>query len=171
MDSQTRNRLLYDAAKQARNMEFIALLQQEPDALNVMTPFGSWLHVAATVGNDELVRYLVNRGLDPSIKGGTHKGGAINLAASNGHLKVVQYLLSCGAQVDTSEPERNPLFAAIYGGHADVAMCLLDSGIDASIKYSGQSMKEMDAVAFAKERGQLEIAEVIERHLANRGTH
>lgn len=165
MDTQVRNRLLYEAAKQAKNVEFIALLQAEPDALHAMTPFGSWLHVAATVGNDELIRYLVEKGLDPSVRGGTFKGGAINLAASNGHLNVVQYLLSSGAEVDTSEPERNPLFAAIHGGHADIVQCLLDSGIDASIKYSGQSMNEMDAVAFAKERGQLGIADLIERHL------
>ena len=60
-----------------------------------------------------------------------------------------------------SEPERNPLFGAIYGGHTAIAKLLIDSGIDTTVKYSGESMHEMDALAFAHEWGRSDIAELL----------
>jgi uncharacterized protein len=83
----------------------------------------------------------------------------VDHAASHGHIEVVQYLLGQGAQLDTSEPERNPLFSAIYGGHTAVAEVLIDHGIDTTIKYSGEHMQDMDALAFAREWGRTEIVE------------
>lgn len=165
MDSQERNVKMYHAAREGRDDEFKTLLTEAPEALDVMTPFGSWLHVAAISGTLSLVKYLVSRGIDPSIRGGTFRGGAINLAASNGRLDVVSYLISCGAELDVSEPERNPLFAAVYGGHLAIARLLLDSGIDASVRYTGDSMTDMDAIAFARERGQFQIAAMLEAEL------
>jgi len=60
--------------------------------------------------------------------------------------------------LDTSEPQRNPLFAAIYGGHLAVAQLLVERGIDTSVKYNGDSMKGMDAYEFALEGGHFGIA-------------
>ncbi len=162
MDARERNLKMYQAARLGRDHEFKALLEEAPESLNSMTPFGTWLHVAATSGTLALVRYLVEKGLDPNAKGGTFGGGAINLAASTGRLDVVRYLASCGAELDTSEPERNPLFAAVLAGHAEIVRFLLDSGIDAQVRYTGTSMKDMDAAAFARERGQLAIAALLE---------
>jgi len=53
------------------------------------------------------------------------------------------------------------LFAAIYGGHMDIVRFLIESGVDAHVKYTGEFMKNMDAVAFAREQGQIEIAELL----------
>lgn len=69
--------------------------------------------------------------------------------------------MSRGAELDISEPDRNPLFAAIYGGHKDIVKFLLDSGIYASVRYTGDNIKNMDAYDFAIERGQKEIAEML----------
>ncbi len=123
-----------------------------------MTPFGSWLHVAADFGNLELVKALVALGADVNQRGGTFGGTPINLAASKGHKEVLEFLLGCGAELDESEPERNPLFSAIYGGHIEIVRLLLDAGINHRISYTGESMKNMDALAFARERGQSDIA-------------
>lgn len=38
--------------------------------------------------------------------------------------------MGCGAELDISEPERNPLFAAIYGGHKLIDDILLSRGVD-----------------------------------------
>lgn len=129
--------------------------------LNMITPFGSWLHVACMEGKYEIVKLLVQLGLDINIEAGAFNAGAINRAASEGHYDIVKYLLTCGAIMDISEPDRNPLFAAIYGGHKDIVKLLLDSGIDASARYTGDYMKNMDAYDFAIERGQKEIAEML----------
>ncbi len=76
-------------------------------------------------------------------------------------MDVVRVLLELGAKFDVSEPERNPLFGAIYGGHAQVAKLLIDSGIDTTVKYSGKNMTNMDALAFARQFGRAEIVQLL----------
>lgn len=71
------------------------------------------------------------------------------------------------AEIDVSEPERNPLFGAICAANKEIVNLLLDAGMDTSIKYTGQNMKDMSAYEFAKERGQLEIADLIVARTSN----
>jgi len=108
-----------------------------------------------------MVRHLVGLGIDINRRGGTFGGSPINEAASEGHLDVVRYLLEVGAELDISDPVRNPLFGAIYGGHIDIVKLLVEKGIDAHVKYTGESMINMDALAFARERGQTDIAALL----------
>jgi ankyrin repeat protein len=159
MDSQTQeaHRSIRSAIQGGRTAEALALLEDE-SRLRMMTPFGSWIHVAAKVGNLEIVKALVDLGLDVNQRGGTFGGAAIKLAASYGHLEVVRFLLQAGSELDVSEPERNPLFGAIHGGHIDIVRFLVEAGIDYRVRYTGSSMQEMDALAFARERGQTDIA-------------
>jgi ankyrin repeat protein len=129
--------------------------------LDILTPFGTWLHVASAHGQLEIVKLLLNLGIDININGGISGGGPLNEAASEGHIEIVKYLLSNGAKLDVTEPEKNPLFSAIHGGHVAIAKLLIDKGIDTHVKYSGSSMTNMDALAFARERGQDEIAKML----------
>ncbi len=71
-----------------------------------MTPFGTWLHVAAKTGNVEMVECLLSLGADVNAIGGAFGGTAVNLAAGYGNSKVVEVLLAAGATLDVSEPER-----------------------------------------------------------------
>jgi ankyrin repeat protein len=123
------------------------------------TPFGPWLHVAASFGNLEVVKRLIAAGVEVNRRGGTFEGNALNHAASGGHTEVVRYLLDCGSELDVSEPERNPLFSAIYGGHMEVVKLLLDRGLDPHVTYhSPRRGGNMDALSFARERGRTPIA-------------
>ncbi|WP_457337782.1 ankyrin repeat domain-containing protein [Rhizobacter sp. P5_C2] len=163
MDTRLRNRGLVDAVEGGDIERFAALIGGDESLLHMATPYGTWLHVAAAAGRLNMVKYLVRQGFDPNARGGVFGGGPINVAAAYGHVEVVEYLLAEGAQMDVSEPERNPLFSAIYGGHNNVVLLLLKKGIDASVKYSGDSMSDMDALAFARERGRTDIAEILAR--------
>ncbi|NBJ71365.1 MULTISPECIES: ankyrin repeat domain-containing protein [Clostridia] len=144
------------------------LLKEEPEMLTWVTPFGTWLHIAAAHGELEIVEYLNKAGLDVNSEGGTFSTNALERAASKGHLDIVQYLINKNIEMDISEPDRNPLFAAIYGGNLEIVKLLVENGIDISIKYSGENMKDMDAYAFAVERGQTEIAEYLKQKLDER---
>lgn len=137
------------------------MLAAYPAMIALDTPFGSWLHVAAEFGRTEVIAHLLHLGADINRRGGTDDGAAINVAASDGHLEVVRQLLDAGAELDTSEPERNPLFAAILDGHTEIVQLLIERGIDYRVSYSGESMKNMDAEAFAREQGQTEIADYL----------
>jgi len=161
VDSRTKNREMIEATKKGDIQRVIAIADADSQFLTMMTPFGTWLHVAASAGQLEIVKYHIARGLNPNERGGTFWGGALNLAAAAGHVEVADYILSCGAEIDVSEPERNPLFAAIYGGHKEIVQLLLQKGVDVHIRYSGENMHDMDAMAFARARGQSAIAEIL----------
>ncbi|MGG1943006.1 ankyrin repeat domain-containing protein [Paenibacillus polymyxa] len=139
------------------------LLEKEPEMLTWMTPFGTWLHVAAAYGHLEIIEYLINAGIDINAQGGTFSTNALERAATKGHLNIAEYLINQNVEIDTNEPDRNPLLAAIYGGHFE--RLLVENNIDVSIKYSGDNMKDMDAYAFAIERGQTEIAEYLKQKM------
>ncbi|MGG6359612.1 ankyrin repeat domain-containing protein [Peribacillus frigoritolerans] len=141
------------------------LLEKEPEMLTWVTPFGTWLHIAAAHGHLEMIKYLINAGIDTNAQGGTFSTNALERAATKGHLDIAEYLINQNVEIDTSEPDRNPLFAAIYGVHFEIVKLLVENNIDITIKYSGANMKDMDAHAFAIDRGQTEIADYLKEKL------
>lgn len=137
------------------------IISKENNSLEMSTPFGTWLHIAASKGKLEVVKKFIELGINMNKKGGTFNGTAIERAASEGYIEIVKYLISCGAELDTSEPEGNPLFSAIQGGHLEIVKLLIESGINTTIKYTGENMNNMDALAFAIEQGQEEIVKLL----------
>jgi len=162
MDSKQIAKEIRLAIKKGDIEKVVELIGSNAKHLNIMTPFGTWLHVAASKGELDIVKKLIGLGANVNVLGGVYGGGALNEAASAGHIDIVRYLLSCGADMDVSDPERNPLFGAISNGHVDIAELLIESGIDTNATYSGESMKEVDALTFAKEQGQKAIVKLLE---------
>jgi len=115
-----------------------------------------------------MIKFLVESGMDINRNEGLPKSAPIAQASSEGEISIVEYLFNNGAILDISEPDRNPLFAKIYGGHLDIVKYLVENGIDITVKYTGDTMKDMDAYAFAIERGQTEIAEYLKRKMDER---
>jgi hypothetical protein len=155
---------MWDTIRQGDLNRVVALIEADRERLHMTTVFGAWLHFAAIHGKLEIVKYLVEQGLDVNTRSESGSSGytAINAAASKGHLEVVRYLLSCGAILDVSRGgQENPLFRAALKGYAEVAKLLIESGIDAKIKYNGKNMKNMDALALAYESGQGEVVKVL----------
>lgn len=144
----------------------VQLLGDDRSRLQMDTPFGSWLHMAAAHGQLEIVRWLVSQGSDVNAIGGMAARRPLDEAAAEGHLDVVKFLIDSGAILDTSDSVRNPLFSTIVGGtsdsHTAVAKLLIDSGIDTKVKYTGENMTDMDAIAFAKEWGRTDIVRLLE---------
>lgn len=140
-------------------------LKDNEKLLKLATPLGSWLHIATEKGQSSVVEFLLNLGIDINVKGGPSSVTPLNTAAYEGYIDILDLFLAKGAEMDVSEPDRNPLFAAIHAGHIDVAKKLLEHGIDATVKYSGQSMQDMDAIAFCAEWGRKDIAKLIEKYI------
>jgi uncharacterized protein len=152
------------AIKQGNLAEVVRLIGNDPSRLRIDSPFGTWLHMAASHGKLDIVRWLVSQGVDVNAIGGMGERRAIDEAAANGYVDVVKLLLDSGATLDVSESVRNPLFAAIVGGisdsHTAVAKLLIDSGIDTTVKYP--NLDNMDALEHAREWGRSDIVKLLE---------
>ncbi|PFR94780.1 ankyrin repeat domain-containing protein [Priestia megaterium] len=165
MEKNSVNKAIRNAIKRGDINSVKELIGSNKAILHTMTPFGSWLHIAAKKGQMEIVEYLVHKGIDVNIKGDIFDASPLRVAAGEGHVEIVQYLIQSGAELDVSSAKRNPLFAAIYGGHREVVEHLVDQGIDISVQYTGENIEDMDAYRYAKEFGQIEIAEYLKRRL------
>ena len=143
-------------------ISFMDAVSKHPECLVQETPFGSWLHFAAKQGALEIVAYLIDKGLPINQHGGLSDSLPIEQAAAGGHPEVVALLIKRGSQLETDVSTRNPLFSAIYAGSIEVVELLLNAGIDHRVKYSGHRMNDMDAHAFALERGETKIAAMLE---------
>ena len=146
------------------------ILEGEPRLLNLSTPLGSWLHIATRNGQESIARLLVRMGIDVNVKGGPSGKSPLNVAAYEGNADLVSFYLKSGAKMDISEPDRNPLFAAIHGGHKHIAEILLRAGIDTEVRYTGRTMRDMDAIEFANEWGQDEIASIVRSYRKKKTT-
>ncbi|MBD2525853.1 ankyrin repeat domain-containing protein [Nostoc sp. FACHB-133] len=162
MDTNLLTQEIKQAIENSDQCKLESLFASDPFQINATTVFGNWLHFAVSFNASiETIKYLVEKGVDFNEKAGILKGNILNIAAAERRIDVVNYLLEKGAEIDISEPERNPLFSAIYSGNIDIVEVLIKHKIDFKIKYSGDNMNNMDALEFAKERGQIEIAEML----------
>ena len=141
------------------------LVGEDESLLHLDTPFGTWLHIAATHGKLDIVKWLVSQGIDVNLRGSTIEGRPLDEAASNGHFDIANFLIKSGATLDVSDSVRNPLFAAIVGGlsnsHTKVAKLLIDNGIDTSKRYA--NLDNMNALEYAREWGRLDIVKILEK--------
>jgi len=126
LDKKSVKKAIRNAIKLGDTHEVKRLIGNEKEILNTMTSFGTWLHVAAKKGPLEIVKYLIEKGIDIDARGGIFDASALNVAAGAGQLEIVKYLIEVGAELDVSLAKRNPLFGAIYGGHKEVAEFLVE---------------------------------------------
>ncbi len=111
--------------------------------LDFVTPYGTWLHAAARAGELDMIKFLVESGMDINLNEGVPKSAPIAHAASEGEIGIVEYLFDNGAILDVSDP-RQILILVIYGGHLNIVKYLVQNGIDSTVKYTGDTMKELE---------------------------
>jgi len=152
---------VYELVSENKLEEFKKLYESNKKVVELKTPFGYPLHIAASNGYLKFVKFLVKSGADINKRGGTFDAAPIKYASSGNFEDIVEYFLSLDCNLDVSEPEKNPLFGAAHFGHLAIVKLLINAGIDYKVKYTGKSMKNMDAIAFATEMGQTKVAKYL----------
>lgn len=141
------------------------VLESCPEAINFEAVFVvDWLNYASQFSDRHILEYLVEKGLSVNKADPESGERAINHAASNGNVENVSFLLSIGAELDDSTVITNPLFSAVLGRSKEIAAMMLERGANSKKTYSTNRKLEIDALAFAVERGEMEIANMIAIH-------
>jgi len=119
------------AEDQKRALEDLQNLIQRGYSVNA-TPFGTTpLHLAAAVGNLPAAQYLYVHGADVHLLAGRPKALAIEVAALNGHLGIVQLLAENGSTLARA------LHFAAAAGALDVVRYLLGRQASTQLRVTG----------------------------------
>ncbi len=91
------------------------------------------LHWASSVGNIEIVNFLIKKGVDVDIK--NNRGAtALHLAIINGHLDVVKKLIELRARINITDSQgKTPLQLAVSCEACDIVEYLLQVGANPNI--------------------------------------
>lgn len=151
----------------ARFLDAIKLSHVEPkDLKGPMLDGTTLLHTACTVGNLDIVKYLVEEArlevepTPPSDNQLDATRSPLMCAISSGHLPVVTYLTRKGANVQAVDHWGNhPLTLAATSGYLSIVKHLvIDAGVDPHMQHG---KTEATAAAMAEERGFKEVVEFL----------
>ncbi len=131
------------------------------------------LILAARLGHEEVVAYLLEHGADPA-RANPHGDSPLAVAAEQGHAKIVSLVLAKGVDPDEgrqrvpsfsggalvglkTEEHNTPLMKAAQGGHVAAVRVLLDAKADPNIRgFAGKT-----ALYWAVERGYGEVVSLL----------
>lgn len=121
------------------------------------------LHVAARLGQAQLVKVLLDAGADPDLADGDG-WTPLRAASWGGHTEVVELLVARGCALDSTDQEgRTALRAASWSGHEDIVRILVTHGAQINLTdHEGRT-----ALIAAAYMGHAEIVE----HLLDNGAN
>ncbi|OGO96416.1 MAG: hypothetical protein A3F41_03160 [Coxiella sp. RIFCSPHIGHO2_12_FULL_44_14] len=120
--------------------------------------YGSFLKMAAKLGNIEIVKLLLERGVDINAQNGQLGYTALMIDVRGGHIEMVRLLLDRGADIDRQTIRgMTALMLAAQHGRTEIAQLLLDRGADIDLKDS----LHFTAHSHAVQRQQTEVAELL----------
>ncbi|MEM9347446.1 MAG: ankyrin repeat domain-containing protein [Planctomycetota bacterium] len=127
---------LHRAAERG-NAELVALLLDAGASVDARTRFRTPMHgretpliLASRSGQDAVVSLLIEHHADIDLLDANHRS-ALSHSAEAGQLPIIHRLLGIACEIDPVDDQgRTPLHWSIQGGHADVALALIEAGAD-----------------------------------------
>src|SRR3954469_12086622 len=122
---------IFNAIKRGDLKTVIKQLDDNPNALGLIGPFGPWLHIAAMHGQVQIMNDLIKRGVDIQATGGIGECNALCDAVHENQYEAAVYLLDQGIAMELpGRPNKSPLFTAILGDRVNMLQLLIDRGIN-----------------------------------------
>src|SRR3546814_16131866 len=113
------------------------MAENNPDALEEISDHGfTPLGMATHFGNEDIVRFLLEKGADPNA----HSKNGYNVyplhaAIGSGFDGIAKILIEAGGEVNVLQTSRtSPLHLAAQTGHIDLIILLLENGARVDIK-------------------------------------
>ncbi|KAL7677270.1 hypothetical protein ACOME3_003507 [Neoechinorhynchus agilis] len=155
---------------QHNNLEMAKLLiehgaRYDVETFNLYGGKINCLIVAAESGSFEVLKLLVERGLDPNyeIQGTGETSGRTPLfcACAKGYLDIVQYLVDHGADVNSTERSGlSCIHIATTMGHIDIVRYLVEKGADVNQSFSIDG-QQANALELANAQNRQDIVELL----------
>lgn len=160
---------LMHASRNGHPIIVATLLQQRQADINAVTGLGaSALTFAARGGHIQVVRQLVEAGIELTLSGGANECDFTPLlaAALYGHDAVLRFLLDRGCDVNfrTSTSGLTPLMVAALNGHMKTAQILVERGADPNVTNADNRT----ALDIATMRMKREVAAYLDRKTTNK---
>ncbi len=110
------------------------------------------LHIAAGLGDIEMMDMLLRKGANIEVKGYRNLCEPIHLAAGKGHIKAVEFLLKNGAHIDAKDRDNEtPLHDAAYNNQAEMIGYLVKHGANINAKSNCYHLTPLEeAVKFER---------------------
>jgi ankyrin repeat protein len=110
------------------------------------------LHIAAGLGDIEMMEMLLRKGANIEVKGYRNLCEPIHLAAGKGHIEAVEFLLKNGAYIDAKDRDNEtPLHDAAYNNQAEMIDYLVKHGANINAKSSCYHLTPLEkAVKFER---------------------
>ena len=154
---------------QADDERTLSPLPEEEQGANATTVANNrWtpLHVAAEQGNAEVVRALVEHGMDVAARA-DNGWTPLHVASSCGSVEVLRILVEHGADVTArADNGWTPLHVASSCGSVDVARFLVNHGVDATV----QATDGRTALLVAAEVGNVAVIRILVEHSTDSDT-
>ena len=119
------------------------------------------LQEAATIGDIELVRTLIENGIEVDSLEDSYLSTALRCATMSGHKDVAEFLVAEGAYINArTTGHSTPLHVAAQRGRTEIAELLIDKGADVNAKNNtGQT-----PLNIAVHQNHQEIVELLRKH-------
>lgn len=153
---------LFEAIESGNPKMVAALLARHPE-LKTVRPLdgGTWLHLACMSDNVDVVRAVVDSGIDINSTYADSPTRPLDTAANWGCTNVARFLLVNGAIIDNEGGDRGTtLISAVTNGPKELVSLLLEHGAKVNVEYG---TPPRNAMTHAIERGDKAIIRVLER--------
>lgn len=151
---------IHEAAAANLQEQVQAMVENHPDTLEAISDHGfTPLGMATHFGNEDIVRFLLEKGADPNV----HSKNGYNVyplhaAIGSGFDSISKMLIEAGGEVNVLQTSRTtPLHLAAQTGNIDLIILLLENGARVDVKNEmGKTASDL-----AAEKGHSEIAIIL----------
>jgi ankyrin repeat protein len=146
------------AAYDGRHLEAMRILLERGATVDVpYDSIGSLVHIVSFVGQAEVLRLLLQHGVDINGAAERHRSTPLHWASYMGHMDVAHILLEHGAEINALSLDGTPLFYALTTGRLEVVRLLLEHGADVHIRTPGRKTPFGEAT----DRGHTQTAQLL----------
>lgn len=132
----------------------------DKELLNKETFVGSWMNIAAGLGKEKVIRYLMEKGIDRSVVSSTGNALVDAAGSKDGNIHIMETLMNYGYKINCELGDKNPAVAVIGTWDKEKFLYLMKKEKELLSESDYQKLKE-----YTLEQAKIMGAEDIKKEL------